>query len=360
MSGIYGVLNIGDTERVFLNTLGQGVVYDAVNEYMRLHNAELAQTLGVFVGETTTDFKRRYFLPGGGELQDMGFAPQAAPAAVKSTGSWDVAFPLSDWGAALAGSRIVYAYATVQDLAREVEGVRARDVNTVRRQILNAFLGSTQTSFVDPINGTLSIEPLANGDSVVYPPVIGATAEATENHYLESGYTVANISDTNDPAATVVAELEEHFGAPTGGSNIAMFVSADVGVKLEPLTDFVPITRWNIQPGANTATAVGLPAGIPGRILGTLSGAWIVEWRYLPATYTIAIDLDAPAPLWMRVDPAYTGLGTGLQLVATSDKYPFTESFYSHRFGVAAANRLNGVVMEVAADGSYTVPTGYL
>lgn len=360
MSGIYGVLNVSDTERVFLNTLGQQTVYDAVNEYMRLHNEELAATLGVFVGKTTDIAKERYFLPGGGQLQDMGFAPQAAPAAVKTSGYWDVAYPLNEWGAQLSGSRVAYAYATVNDLAREVDGVRARDVNTVRYQILNALLGNTQTTFSDPIQGSLSIEPLANGDSVLYPPVLGATSEATENHYLESGYTVASISDTNNPAATVVAELEEHFGAPTGGSNIAMFVSSDVGAKLEPLTDFVSITRWNIQPGANTAQAVGLPAGIPGRILGVLSGAWIVEWRYLPATYTITVDLDAPAPLAMRVDPGYTGLGSGLQLVATSDKFPFTSSFYSHRFGVAVANRLNGVVMEVANGGGYTVPTGYL
>lgn len=360
MSGIYGVLNIADTERVYLNTLGQSTVYDAVNEYMAMHNAELAATLGIFVGKTTDIAKERYFLPGGGTLQDMGFAPQGAPAAVKTTGYWDVAYPLSDFQAQLAGDRVAYAYATVQDLAREVDGVRARDVNTVRFQILNALLGNTQTTFADPIMGSLSIEPLANGDSVLYPPVVGATTEATENHYLESGYTVASISDTNNPAATVVAELEEHFGAPTGGSNIAMFVASGVGAKLELLTDFVPITRWNIQPGANTAQAVGLPAGMPGRILGALSGAWIVEWRYLPATYTIGIHLDAPAPLAMRVDPGYTGLGSGLQLVATNDKFPFSNSFYSHRFGVAASNRLNGVVLEVDTGGSYTVPAGYL
>ena len=44
MSGIYGVLKVADTDRVFLNTLGQSLVYDAVNEYMRLHNAELQST----------------------------------------------------------------------------------------------------------------------------------------------------------------------------------------------------------------------------------------------------------------------------------------------------------------------------
>lgn len=359
MSGIYGVLNVGDTERIFLNTLGQSTVYDAVNTYMALHNAELQQTLGVFVGETTTDFKRRYFLPGGGTLQDMGFAPQSAPAAVKSTGSWDVAFPLNEWGAGLAGSRIAYAYATVQDLAREVDGVRARDVNTVRFQVLNAILGSTQTSFVDPINGTLSIEPLANGDSVVYPPILGATAEATENHYLSAGYAVSAISDTNNPYVTIANELEEHFGAPTGGSNVVTFIPSDVVAKTQALTDFVSVNDMGIQPGSNAATVYGLPAGLPGRLLGRVGGSWVSEWRYLPATYIVGINLDAPAPLAMRVDPDYTGLGSGLQLVATSDKYPFSESFYSHRFGVAAANRLNGVAMIVSA-AAWSVPTGYL
>ena len=65
MAGIYGVFGVADTERIFLNTLGQNVVYDAVNQYMAMHNAELAATLGIIIGETTSDFKRRYFLPGG-------------------------------------------------------------------------------------------------------------------------------------------------------------------------------------------------------------------------------------------------------------------------------------------------------
>jgi len=359
MAGIYGVLGVADTERIFLNTLGQNVVYDAVNEYMAMHNAELAQTLGVFVGETTTDFKRRYFLPGGGRLQNMGFAPQSAPAAAKTSGSWDVAFPLNEWGAALAGTRISYAYATVQDLAREVDGIRARDVATVRFEILNALLGSTQTTFVDPINGSLSIEPLANSDSVVYPPVLGSETEATENHYLSAGYAVSAISDTNDPYATIVSELEEHFGAPTGGSSIVTFIPPDVTAKTQALTDFVAVTHQNIQPGDDISTVLGLPAGMPGRVLGHVSGSWVVEWRYLPATYVIAIHMDAPPPLTMRVDPSYTGLGSGLQLVSTNSKYPFTESFYSHRFGVACGNRLNGVAMLISAAG-WSVPTGYL
>jgi hypothetical protein len=61
----------------------------------------------------------------------------------------------------------------------------------------------------------------------------------------------------------------------------------------------------------------------------------------------------------MRVDPASTGLGQGLQLVAESDTHPFSASHYSHRFGLGAGNRLNGVVMELGTGGTYSIPSGY-
>ena len=359
MSGLYGVFGLADSERVRLNSYGQSVVYDHINTYMAARSAEIAAALDVFVEKTTSDYKVRYKLPGGGMLQDMGFAPQAGPKVVRTGGGWDVAFPLTDWQAGVAGDRVSYAYATTQDLAIEVEGVIARDINTVRFQILNALLGSTQTSFDDPLYGALSIEPLANGDSVVYPPILGATAEATENHYLSAGYAVSAISDTNDPYATIVVELEEHFGSPTGGSNIVTFIPSGVVAKTKAMTDFVAVNDRRIEPGVNAATVYGLPAGLPGKILGTVSGTWVVEWRYLPATYVLALNLDAPKPLVMRVDPADTGLGGGLQLVATSDKFPFTQSDYSHRFGLGAGNRLNGVAMIISA-AAWSVPSGYL
>lgn len=359
MAGIYGVLGLADNERVFLSTFGQGVIYDAVNEYLAMHNAELAQALGVFVDETTSDHKRRYLLPGGGRLQNMGFDPQAAPAVAKAYGSWDVAFPLSDFGAGQSNSRVSGAYATTQDLQRHLDSIRTADVNTVRFEILNALLGSTQGTFVDPQWGSLSIEPLANGDTVVYPPVLGSETEATDTHYLESGYAATAISDTNDPYATIVAELEEHFGAPTGGSNIVTFINNAETPETQAMTDFVPVAEMKIQYGDDTALALGLPTGVPGRILGNVSGTWVVEWRFVPANYMIAVHLDAPRPLVMRVDPQFTGLGQGLQLVATSDKTPFTNSYYSHRFGIGCGNRLNGVVMELGSGGTYSVPSGY-
>jgi hypothetical protein len=95
------------------------------------------------------------------------------------------------------------------------------------------------------------------------------------------------------------------------------------------------------------------------RVIGTCSGAVICEWRAgAEAAYLLGIHLDAPKPLEKRIDPAYTGLGSGLQLVNYSDVRPWVESDYINRYGFAVGNRLNGMVVQLTT-GSYTIPTKY-
>lgn len=356
MSGIFGALGINDTDRVYLQTLGQQVVYDAVQQTLEQYNADLDAAMMLFIEETTSDHKRRYKLPGGGRLQRLG--GQAQAGAVKATGQWDVAFPLEGFGAQLAANRVDFAYMSANDLDRHLDTIFAQDTNTVLYEIFKALFNATAGTFIDTLWGTLTIERLANGDAVVYPPVLGSESEATDNHYLESGYAASAISDTNNPYVTIRDELEEHFGTPTGGSNILTFINNAQVAKTEALTDFDPINDRFTTPGANTDQLFGVP-NVPGRVVGRTNGVWVVEWRRVPANYMLATHLDAPKPLIQRIDPADTGLGQGLLLVAESDTHPFSASHYEHRFGIGAGNRLNGVVMELGTGGTYTVPSGY-
>jgi len=357
MSGIFGKLGLADTDRSFVNVIGQRAVYDAVQQVLGDHNADLAVAMSVFVEQTTSDFKLRYKLPGGGRLQRRG--GEAQSAAVKAYGSWDVAFPLEDFGATLAGDDITLAYMNMQELNRHLDTIMIQDRNTVRHEILKALLNNTQDTFIDRIHGSLSIEPLANGDAVIYPPVLGSETGATEDHYLISGYAASAISDTNNPYATIEAELSEHFGMPSGGANIISFINSAQRAKTEDLTDFVEVPdRW-IRPGADTAVPSSLPAAVPGQIIGRVSGCWVSVWQWVPANYIIALHLDAPKPLIQRVDPADTGLPQGLTLVARDNEYPLQSSFYRHRFGLGVGNRLNGVIMELGTGGAYSIPSGY-
>ena len=357
MSGIFGVLNLNDTDRVFAATNGQQVIYDLIREHLLLVNSEMDRLMNIFVRGTTTDHKWRYKLPGGGYLQERAFEGQSRVAAVKATGEYDVAFPLKDFGADISASDVVMAYMTLSDLDRHVSNVMEQNTRTVRRELLLALFDNTQDSVDDPLWGTLLVEPLANDDSVVYPPVVGSGTEATEDHYLESSYTAANISDTNNPYVTIEAELTHHYGFTQGNDPIAVFIHGDQVAKTEDLTDFVGVPDQFIVEGTQTAIPSPLPVGHPGRVIGRTNGCWVIQWNWIPTGYLLGIHMDIEQPLYKREDPADTGLGSGFQLVATDDTFPWESSIWRHRFGFGAANRLNGVAMELGTGGTYTIPT---
>lgn len=357
MSGIFGHLKLADTDRVFSATAGQQVIYEAIRDYLDRVNMETNQFLSVFVDQTTSNYKERYKLPGGGHLQRR--AADGRFGAVKSYGYWDVAYPIEDFGAQIATNDVVSSYMTAQELENHVNTVVIQNANTVRFELLKALLNNTQDTFTDPLWGSLSIEPLANGDTVTYPPVIGSESEATEDHYLESSYAATAISDTNNPFVTIRDDLVHHYGIAGDGYNIVVFINGDEQDEVEDLTDYDPVTDRYTRPGANINEVFGLPAGLPGAVLGRTNGVWVVRWDWIPDNYMLGIHLDAPKPLKQRIDPADTGLGTGLQLVTRDESFPFEGSFWRHRFGFGCGNRLNGVVMELGTGGTYDIPSGY-
>lgn len=355
MSKIFGLAGLSASDYQFVRKADQRLIYDAINQLAARVNNDMMDSMRLFVQETTQVYTERYQLPGSGYMQRR--ADGARGPAVKAYGSWDVAYPLYDYGEQVAATDIDMAYMTPAELDRHVQTVINGYQNAVRRDILTALMVATNVTYTDKRNGTLTCVPLANGDSVTYPPVIGAVAEATENHYIESNYAGSSISDTNDPVVTIVDELEEHFGTMTGGSNIAVFINNAQTAKITGLTNFVDYTDMGVREGSNTATVNGAP-DIPGKILGRhRSGAWVSEWRWIPASYVMGIHLEAPAPLKQRVDPVETGLPQGLALVSTAAEYPLEASEWRARFGFGVANRLNGVVVELGTGGTYTAPT---
>jgi hypothetical protein len=143
-----------------------------------------------------------------------------------------------------------------------------------------------------------------------------------------------------------------------GYGNVAVFINRAQGAKVKALSDFVAVEDMNIAYGVNADTPINIPVMV-GRVIGRIDGCWVSEWEWMPANYMLGINLDAPAPLKMRVDSAESGLPAGLQLVSVNQVYPFQQSFYRNRFGMGVGNRLNGVAMELTADATYDIPTLY-
>ena len=357
MATIFGHIGLADTDRVFSSTIGQRVIYEAATMHVAKASAELDLALVVFLERSTDEFKLRYKLPGGGYLQRR--AEDGRYGAIRPYGGWDVGLPLEDLGAMLTYNDVARAYMSAAELDRHIQEVENANINTVRFEVLKRLFNNVQTTFEDPLHGSILVEPLANGDAVTYPPELGAAADATEDLYLESGYAASAISDTNDPYVTIVNKFVDHFGETTGGENIITFINYAQAAKTEALTSFVEVQDGFVRTGVNTDVPDRLPT-VPGRIIGRhTAGTWVSVWRRIPANYMLAIHLEEEAPLLRRIDPADTGLGDGLQLVAMNEQFPFIDSVWRHRFGVGAGNRLNGVVMELGVGGTYSIPSEF-
>lgn len=351
------ILNINDADISFRSVDGQRLVYEAANEYFSSHTEAMMMAYSLFVEEETEEFKERYYLPGGGRMPRRGRSAQAPATAV--TGKWDVAYPLEDFGRQYGASDVDLAYMTLQQVERQVNGIRIQDVNTMRHEILYRLMNNTQTSFEDKERGDLLVEPAANGDTVVYPPVEGSESGATDNHYLASGYAATAISNTNNPFPVIRRELEEHFGKPPGYGNVMAFVHEDEMDEIESLGDFTPVDENGIIDGDDVSRALNMEGPMVGTLRGRANGVWVVEWNWITTGYIGALTLDADGPLKVRRDPGYTGLGRGLQLVSESDKYPLQFNHYRHRFGVGCGNRLNWVAMQLTTGGTYAPPSLY-
>ena len=352
---IAGILGIENSETTFVNTVGQVAVYDAVTEYASRLSEDLLRISNLFVQGVTENHKWRYYLPGDGELLTQGGMARAAER--KIGGSYDVALPIFQWGDALGNSFIDVAYMSIADIDRQVAAIRDRARRTMRRQILSALLDNVTYTFDDKKQGTLTIKPLANNDTDLYPPVVGSDVSATANHYAETGYAVAAISDANNPVKTVSDALYGRYEGQT--VDMLAFVAANVAPYVEGLTEFEPITDPRIQKGANADNLINIPASIPGKVLGRINETWVVRWSDLPSNYVVGINPNGEKPLQMRVDPAYTNLPRNLTLIKQSDEFPLEKSEWMWRFGMGVTNRLNGYVLEVANGGGYTVPTGF-
>jgi hypothetical protein len=357
MGVICRALNLSDAAKDYLLNVGESIVYDQTRRYLDEYNAMMEAALAVFVQGETEDHKTTYELPMGGMLQPR--RERSRSAAQAPADAYDVAYPLNDFGAEIAVNDIALKHMTVQRWDNVVEGIINQDKRRMRYELMRPMLNNAQRTVIDDLWGTLTVDPIANGDSVLYPPKVGSEVNQTLNHFIESNYLAANISDVNNPFATIADMFKDVFGSLSGNENIVAFINKAQSAKTRALTNFVEVEDSWIRSGVNTAVPFNLPS-VPGTIIGRTDGVWVSEWSDgIPANYISAVHLNEPQPLKMRIDLQATGLGKGLQMVAKDENHPFNNYVWRHRYGFGPADRRNGITMELATGGTYTVPSGF-
>lgn len=346
---LYGFYQLKDLANQRAIETRRDVLQAAIVNSVAEHNREINAMLALFAAPIT-DYQLRFQTPTNNRLQPGDENSRALP--VKFSG-YNVAFPIQKGDTAWGTNFITRQKMTVQDVNDNVANMLNGDVNWMRDHMLAAlFYNGAGWTFPDPQYGDLTIQGLANGDTVTYLKT-GAAA-AIDTHQLA---TASAIADATNPYPTIYAELAEH--PENQGSDYVVFIASDLVATTTALADFAPVVDTNVRPAANDIAAIGNPGfAVPGsaRLLGRTSSMWIYEWGWVPSGYMIALATDGPRPLAMRQDPEPELQG----FVAADPRsdFPYSENQYFRRAGFGAWNRVGAVIQRIG-NGSYAIPTSY-
>jgi hypothetical protein len=315
-------------------------------EWTRASNAAMSM-----LAERTTNYSERVLLPGSGSLQRLD--EFGIPRPVIPSGYYDVAFPIDGGGTAFGRNRVTRVLETIGDINRDQLTAEIQDATWLRRHMLAALLDNTTRTFVDPDHGSLTVQPLAlTSDGVTYTRVGGA--ESTAQHYVAQTASVASSA----PFASIYSTLNAY--PSNAGRPIVTFVpTANVSDTIG-LAAFLDTLDPNItySSDADRLSNNGDQfRGMGERVLGYISGQWIVEWSALPDNYLLSVVVGNP-PLAMREypDPALQGLFPEIH----SPDGARLERRYIRYAGFGVRNRVSAMVTQVSGgDTTYDIPTGY-
>lgn len=163
-------------------------------------------------------------------------------------------------------------------------------------------------------------------------------AGTAHTHYLISGATTIALDDLSEAKRHI-----RHHGYGMAPNSLHMFINSQQVKEAEDLTGWSDANKTALQVG-------GLNA------LGQID-EWIVHPEdWVPTGYLVGVSTDVkPIGLRKHTKPQYQGL----QIFAPNEgtAYPLKDAQYMRRVGTGVAHRGAGIVMQLAATGSYTAPT---
>jgi hypothetical protein len=236
-------------------------------------------------------------------------------------------------------------------------------------KVMKTLFNGLNVTGVSDKNEPVTVFKFYNGDGEVPPPYATFTHSGTHNHYLTSGGATVTSNNLN----ALINELGHHGYTLMNGYRLVLLVNkqeSDVIKTFKTATgsqfDFVPNPAY--YGGAvwvpNNGTYVGGPNGatLPGEV-GTWGPFHIVEEAYIPAGYIVALasggqeNLQNPIGFREHANAAYRGLKV---IPGQRSDYPLLDSFYRRGFGTGIRQRGGGVIMQVTANASYTIPSIYV
>lgn len=259
--------------------------------------------------------------------------------------------------------------------AAQVEAIGNQVLEADNRLVFNKVLKSVFNNVnrtADIRNTAVNVYPFYNADGTVPPAFKNYTFAGTHTHYLTSGAATVDATDLTD----METHLVHHGYGRQNGSTMILLVNRTELATIRSFRvatgapyDFIPgpgQAPWllpTVTGGVVSPQGGGVPGTVNGLTVVGQFGPWaVVEEDYIPPGYMFGFatggDNSATNPVGIREHQNAALRGLRLVKGRTAD-YPLIDSFYNRGFGTGIRHRGAGVMMQVTAAGTYTIPTAY-
>jgi hypothetical protein len=332
---------------------GYPVVRDAINRTVAFYNNRFNRMSGS-LAQTTVLAQERFLMPGAGSFQDIDEDSNPLPT-IQYEG-YDVGYPIRGGGDAMGTNRLSRAMMTVEDANDKTRAAQVMDRNFNINHMLAALLTKDSYTWLDRTRlgytgaGSLTIQPLANGDATTYIATQGGTI-ATDNHYLGQA---AAIADAANPFPSIYNDLKEHLDS--GDPDVDVYVPDNLTASIAALTNFVEVADPNIRLASDERQLTAqIPTNFGDLALGRVDRCNIILWGKLPSNYMLAVVRGNP-PLAMRQYPV-----GGFQGLFTEDNNVdgnHLETRFLRFCGYGVRNRTSALAYFIGS-GTYANPANY-
>ena len=335
--------------------VGTQRINTALEDTAAEHN-RMIDTIMEELVEDTDVAQEEYRLPNTSTLQPIDEV--GIPRPRQAQGFYKVAYPIMGGGDAWGADRIASELMTVEEINNLTVEIQNADADWNARHIIAALLTKSSWTFYDKIPsassrrglGDITIMPLANNDTVIYPRK--GLPPATANHY--TGQANA-IDDANNPFPGFYSTLTAYV---SNGSMpvVVSYIPENLQTAVEGLATFKEVTDKDIRVGsANDELVSSISMGFGDELLGKVGRVWVVLWRRMPSNY-IVNHVRGRAPLARRQIPVESRQGLFPEMYSPDGA---RKEFRWLRFaGYAVRNRL-AALCHFVGNATYQNPADY-
>jgi len=313
-------------------------------------NGQVSEVMGELCEKTTEQAK--VF----GLASDTDFAEIdefGVPVTQKSSGSFEVAFPVKKYAYGLGWTSDYLAMKTPAEIAASYTTLQAKDKKNIVRMVKQAIFNSTNYTFKDEFyNGvSLTVRRFWNNDGASVPVNSQGTSFASHTHYKA---VAASGSPTNAEIDALVSNVTEHDLT----EGVGIYINASNVSKLEAIssTKFKKLRSDLMVYNASDVTRDALNVtDISNYQVGIWDGLYPVFVKpWIPANYILALAIGDDKPLAWRELP-FSNM-QGLKLDAMVSAMPLVAQNAVRFAGVGVLNRSAGAVLYIGGT-SWANPT---